>query len=60
MTKNKKTYILKKNQSIDIPKKAEHRVENKDNTPLVIIEIQTGDKLLENDIIRLEDIYNRD
>ena len=35
-------------------------VENKDNTPLVIIEIQTGDKLLENDIIRLEDIYNRD
>ena len=60
VTKNKKTYILKKNQSIDIPKKAEHRVENKDNTPLVIIEIQTGDKLLENDIIRLEDIYNRD
>jgi len=60
VTKNKKIYILKKNQSIDIPKKAEHRVENKDNTPLVIIEIQTGDKLLENDIIRLEDIYNRD
>jgi len=28
-------------------------------TPLIIIEIQTGDKLLENDIIRFEDIYNR-
>ena len=28
--------------------------------PLVIIEIQSGDKLLENDIIRFEDIYNRE
>ena len=60
VTKNKKIYILKKNQSIDIPKKAEHRVENKDNTPLVIIEIQTGDKLLENDIIRLEDFLHEE
>jgi len=35
------------------------RKENKKKTPLIIIEIQTGDKLLENDIIRFEDIYNR-
>ena len=47
-------------ETILIPQGTRHRVENKDNTPLVIIEIQTGDKLLENDIIRLEDIYNRD
>ena len=59
VTKNNKIYNLKKNQSIDIPKGSKHRVENKQNLPLVIIEIQTGDKLLENDIIRFEDIYNR-
>jgi len=59
ITKNNKVYNLKKNQSIDIPKGAKHRVENKEKIPLTIIEIQTGDKLLENDIIRFEDIYNR-
>jgi len=59
ITKNNKNYDLKKNQSIDIPKGAKHRVENKEKKPLTIIEIQTGDKLLENDIIRFEDIYNR-
>ena len=59
ITKNNKKYNLKKNQSIDIPKGAKHRVENKEKIPLTIIEIQTGDKLLENDIIRFEDIYNR-
>ena len=60
ITKNNKIYNLKKNQSIDIPKGSKHRVENKMREPLVIIEIQSGDKLLENDIIRFEDIYNRE
>ena len=50
---------IKKNESIDIPKGAKHRVENKGKEQLIIIEIQSGEKLLENDIIRLEDIYNR-
>ena len=59
VTKNNKIYHLKKNESMDIPKGAKHRIENKERVPLVIIEIQTGDKLLENDIIRFEDIYNR-
>ena len=59
ITKNNKVYNLKKNQSIDIPKGAKHRVENKTLKPIVIIEIQSGEKLLENDIIRFEDIYNR-
>ena len=59
ITKNNKIYHLKKNQSIDIPKGAKHRVENKENFSLTIIEIQTGDKLLENDILRFEDLYNR-
>jgi len=59
VTKNKKIYNIKKNESIDIPKGAKHRVENKGKEQLIIIEIQSGEKLLENDIIRLEDIYNR-
>ena len=59
VTKNNKVYNLKKNYSIDFPKETKHRIENREKTPLVIFEIQTGNKLLENDIIRFEDIYNR-
>ena len=36
-----------------------HRLENLRNTPLEIIEIQTGSYLEEDDIIRLEDDYHR-
>ena len=60
MTKNNKNYKLNKNQSISIPNKTIHRVENIGKDPLIIIEVQSGERLLENDIIRLEDIYNRD
>ena len=60
ITKNNKNYILTKNQSISIPKKTIHRVENIGKDPVIIIEVQSGEKLLEGDIIRLEDIYNRD
>jgi len=35
-------------------------VENIGKDPVIIIEVQSGEKLLEGDIIRLEDIYNRD
>jgi mannose-1-phosphate guanylyltransferase/mannose-6-phosphate isomerase len=59
ITKNNKIYNLNKNQSIDIPKGTKHRIENREKLPLVIIEIQSGDKLLENDIVRFEDIYHR-
>ena len=39
--------------------KAIHRIENREKTPLEIIEIQTGDYLDEDDIIRLEDDFER-
>lgn len=42
-----------------IPKWVRHRIENKQQIPLIIIETQTGKKLLEEDIVRLEDKYNR-
>ena len=60
ITRNKKFFKLKKNESISIPKKTIHRIENIGKEPLIIIEVQSGEKLLENDIIRLEDIYQRD
>ncbi len=47
------------NAHIYIPVGCVHRIENQSTSPLVFIEVQTGDLLDENDIIRLEDIYNR-
>jgi mannose-1-phosphate guanylyltransferase len=54
-----KTFKLKKNQSTYIPKGEIHRLENQESTDLEIIEIQTGEYLGEDDIIRLEDEYER-
>jgi len=42
-----------------IPKGEIHRLENQNEIPLEIIEIQTGNYLGEDDIIRLEDDYER-
>ncbi|MBR2011909.1 MAG: phosphomannose isomerase type II C-terminal cupin domain [Alphaproteobacteria bacterium] len=46
-------------QSVDIPVKTKHRLENLTDNIAEVVEIQMGDILDENDIIRLEDIYNR-
>lgn len=53
------TIELKKNQSTYIPKKTIHRLSNICQENLEIIEIQTGEKLIEEDIIRYEDDYGR-
>lgn len=47
------------NEHFFICKNTLHRIENNTDNELVFIEIQTGELLDENDIIRLEDIYNR-
>ena len=36
-----------------------HRLENISNTPLQILELQEGDYIDENDIIRIDDAYGR-
>jgi mannose-1-phosphate guanylyltransferase len=54
-----KNYILNKNQSAFIPRGAIHRLENREKSPLEIIEIQTGDYFGEDDIIRIEDDFSR-
>ncbi|NCO44889.1 mannose-1-phosphate guanylyltransferase/mannose-6-phosphate isomerase, partial [Candidatus Wolfebacteria bacterium] len=54
-----KSFNLSPHQSIDIPIKAKHRLENPNSKPLEIIEIQSGDYLGEDDIIRIDDKYER-
>lgn len=54
-----KEYILSSGNSIDIPVKAIHSLQNPYEEDLEIIEVQLGDTLLEDDIIRYEDIYGR-
>nr|MBP7296163.1 hypothetical protein [Acidobacteriota bacterium] len=42
-----------------IPRQARHRVASAGPAPLVFVEVQTGDYLGEDDIIRHEDDFNR-
>jgi len=52
-------FILNENESTFIPLGKKHRLENKNNDFLEIIEIQTGNYLGEDDIIRFNDKYGR-
>ncbi len=51
--------LVTENQSVYIPLGAVHRMENPGKLPMVLIEVQTGSYLGEDDIIRYEDIYAR-
>ena len=52
--------LYTENQSTYIPLGTVHRLKNPGNIPLVIIEIQSGSYLGEDDILRFEDVYGRD
>ena len=52
--------VLVENQSTYIPVKTKHRLENIGTTPLEIIEVQIGDYLGEDDIVRYCDDYGRE
>ena len=56
---NEKKFILQENQSCFIPEGHKHRLSNKKKEPLIIIEVQSGAYLGEDDIIRFEDNYGR-
>ena len=56
---DEKTYSLKENDNIFIPRGSKHRLTNEGSKNLTVIEMWFGDKLDENDIKRFEDIYNR-
>ena len=51
--------ILYENQSTYIPKNTFHRLSNNTDNPLEIIEVQSGNYLEEDDIVRVEDDYGR-
>ena len=59
VTIDEKNINLKVNESIYIPTGSKHRLENKLNDSLHIIEIQTGSYFGEDDIQRYEDDYDR-
>jgi mannose-1-phosphate guanylyltransferase/mannose-6-phosphate isomerase len=50
---------LEPGASVDIPRGAVHRVMNSGELPLVFVEVQMGDYFGEDDIIRLQDDYDR-
>ncbi len=56
---NQKMLTLKANESIYLPAETVHRLENLGKEPLIVIEVQYGSYLGEDDIVRLEDDYNR-
>lgn len=51
--------LATENQSVYVPLGVKHRMENPGKVPMVLIEVQTGAYLGEDDIIRYEDIYSR-
>lgn len=59
VTRGEQCVQLQENESIYIPATIKHRIENETDEPLELIEVQTGDYLEEDDIIRFEDIYGR-
>ncbi|UFP96740.1 cupin domain-containing protein [Gloeobacter morelensis MG652769] len=56
---NDRIELIHANQSTYVPPCATHRLENPGIIPLVIIEVQNGQYLGEDDIIRFEDDYKR-
>jgi len=59
VTNGEDVFLLEENQSTYIPIGVKHRLENPGNSDLEMIEVQSGDYLGEDDIVRFEDIYGR-
>ena len=59
VTRNEEILELNANQSTYIAAGIHHRLENPGSEPLHVVEVQSGDYLGEDDIIRLEDRYGR-
>ena len=59
VTKGEEIISLEQNESTFIPVGVSHRLENAQQEDLVLIEVQAGEYLGEDDIVRLEDNYGR-
>jgi len=56
---NRKEYFVHENESIYVPKTTKHRLINPGKVPLEIIEVQVGEYVEEDDIVRFDDLYKR-
>ena len=59
VTLDGKVQLVHENESIYLPIGCEHRLANPGKIALELIEVQTGSYLGEDDIVRVEDVYNR-
>lgn len=59
VTVGNEVQTLKANDGVYIPKEAIHRIANPYDEPVEFIEVQCGSYLGEDDIVRIEDIYDR-
>lgn len=53
------TFKVAVNEHVHIPVQTKHRLENDTDEPMILIEVQTGGYLGEDDIVRYDDIYGR-
>ena len=59
VTLGKTTSLVHENESTYVPKSTEHRLENPGKVPLEMIEVQNGEYVGEDDIVRYDDKYGR-
>ena len=59
VTNGDRVYTIRTNESTFIPLETQHRLENAGIEPLVLIEVQSGSYVGEDDIVRLDDQYGR-
>jgi mannose-1-phosphate guanylyltransferase len=59
VTNGEREFLVRVNESTYIPSGTRHRLENPGTVPLVLIEVQSGEYLGEDDIVRFEDRYGR-
>ena len=59
VTNGDRVYAVGVNESTFIPVGSRHRLENPGSAPLLVIEVQCGDYLGEDDIVRIDDRYGR-
>jgi mannose-1-phosphate guanylyltransferase / mannose-6-phosphate isomerase len=59
VTNGDRTYTLRENESTFIPVETQHRLENPGSEPLLLIEVQCGSYVGEDDIVRFDDKYGR-
>ena len=59
ITLGDKQIVKKAGENVFIPVEVRHRIQNNTDQDVEFIEVQIGDNLDENDIVRLEDVYGR-